>query len=263
MNRTPPKPVRTELAREVGFGCPVEGCGNPYLMWHHFDPPWRVREHHEPEGMVALCKDHHGAADVGAYTRDQLIEMKQRGRDRAKALQGRFEWRRHRLLAVVGGSFYYDVAVIIQLREDPVIWFNRDQSGYVLLNVNMPAAVPEPRLMIDDNFWIEMGDPATLECPPSGRIVSIAYNNGDRIRVEFLEIDDGESFSKRYPWSTARGSLETHADGFPVTAVEVHMRVHGPDGHPGIDFDPRETRIGGITVRDAFMTGGAVAYRIG
>src|SRR5918912_315690 len=36
VNRTPPAAVRRELRREVGFGCPVPDCGNPYLYWHHF-----------------------------------------------------------------------------------------------------------------------------------------------------------------------------------------------------------------------------------
>ena len=39
MNRTPPKKVIQTLRQEVGFGCPIPNCGNPYLEWHHFDPP--------------------------------------------------------------------------------------------------------------------------------------------------------------------------------------------------------------------------------
>jgi hypothetical protein len=40
--RRPPMDVIRLLRSEVGFCCPVEGCGNPYLTWHHFDPPRRV-----------------------------------------------------------------------------------------------------------------------------------------------------------------------------------------------------------------------------
>jgi len=63
VNRTPPAAVRRELRREVGFGCPIPDCGIPYLTWHHFDPEWRVEEHHRPEGMIALCLTHAGLAD--------------------------------------------------------------------------------------------------------------------------------------------------------------------------------------------------------
>lgn len=52
MNRTPPEPVREILRKEVNFGCPIEGCGSPYLEYHHFDPPWHEREHHDPQGMI-------------------------------------------------------------------------------------------------------------------------------------------------------------------------------------------------------------------
>src|SRR5580693_411457 len=63
MTRTPPADIRRALRREVGFVCPVPGCTNPYLTRHHFDPIWRVREHHEPGGLIALCRDHHSQAD--------------------------------------------------------------------------------------------------------------------------------------------------------------------------------------------------------
>lgn len=187
MNRTPPKAVRRALAEEVGFGCPVEGCGSPYLTWHHFDPPWNEREHHDVAGMVALCREHHDAADVGAYTKDDFREMKSRGRDRTEALSGQFQWRRRRLLAVVGGNFYYETAIPLQLQGRPVVGFNRDDQERFLLNVAMPSTIPEPRLYIEDNFWIEAGNPTNIECPPSGRTVAVEYANGDLIRVGFLK----------------------------------------------------------------------------
>ena len=73
MNRTPPKKVIQTLRQEVGFGCPIPNCGNPYLEWHHFDPPWSIENHHRPEGMIALCTQHHKNADNYAYTNEQLI----------------------------------------------------------------------------------------------------------------------------------------------------------------------------------------------
>jgi len=77
MDRTPPVEVRRALRREVGFGCPVSGCANPYLEYHHFDPPWRTHEHHDPLGMIALCAEHHKKADAGAFTLSQLRALKQ------------------------------------------------------------------------------------------------------------------------------------------------------------------------------------------
>jgi hypothetical protein len=203
--------------------------------------------------MIALCRRHHDAADGGAYTIDDFREMKARGRDRSEALSGRFDWRRHRLLAVVGGRFYYETPIPLELNGHPVIWFHRDEQKRLLLNVAMPSAVVEPRLHIDDNFWMEAGEPASVECPPQGRKVSIAYPNGDSIRVEFFEIEDGAALSKRYTYADqARHFLENEEpEGFPVTAVEIQMRLIDRTGDPVIDFDAQETRIGGWTIRDS------------
>lgn len=76
MNRKPPAKVLKILREEVGFGCPIQSCGNPYLEWHHFDPKWGELNHHNPEGMIALCPAHHRKADANTYTKDQLRILK-------------------------------------------------------------------------------------------------------------------------------------------------------------------------------------------
>jgi hypothetical protein len=77
VSRTPPKSVTQFLRKEANFGCPVQDCGNPYLTWHHFDPPWKDKEDHNADGMIALCTRHAPHADVGRWTKAQLLEMKQ------------------------------------------------------------------------------------------------------------------------------------------------------------------------------------------
>jgi hypothetical protein len=76
ISRTPPKGVRQLLRQEVGFGCPVPDCRSVLLTWHHFDPPWRLEKHHRPEGMIALCRQHHDAAEAGTFSRDELLDFK-------------------------------------------------------------------------------------------------------------------------------------------------------------------------------------------
>jgi hypothetical protein len=69
-----------KLRQEVGFGCPIpragRACGNPYLAYHHFDPPWTVEQHHNPAGMVALCAEHHAKADARAFPIEYLRKLK-------------------------------------------------------------------------------------------------------------------------------------------------------------------------------------------
>lgn len=265
MNRTPPKAVRTQLAEEVGFGCPVEGCGSPYLTWHHFDPPWSEHPHHDPDGMIAFCSQHHDAADANAYDVDELRLMKAKGRDRNLALQARFEWRRRRLLSVVGGNFYYETPVPVQIGPKPVVSFNRDDDDRLLLNVVMPSTVREPRLYVDDNFWIESGIQSSVECPPHGRLVAVRYPNGDAIRIEFIGIDDADALARRYDQSdVVRSFLEgEEGEGFPIAAVEVRMKIHGPTAEPVIDFDAQATRIGGMRMTGCLSVRNRVGLQLG
>src|SRR6266702_463986 len=98
LSRKPPAAVRRQLRSEVGFGCPFieeaagSPCGNPYLEWAHFDPPWEVRHHHNPHGMIALCHDHHAKADAGALTIEQWRNLKELAQKYAPEVKGRFEW---------------------------------------------------------------------------------------------------------------------------------------------------------------------------
>lgn len=266
LNRTPPADVRRELRTEVGFACPVTDCGSPYLTWHHFDPPWAEKQHHDPTGMIALCRVHADQADSGAFAPEQIRELKATGRERAEAQAGRFNWMRHELLAVIGGTLAYEVHVPLRIHGRNTIWFNRDASGRFLLNANMPATTPSARIVIADNSWLQLGEPSDLQCPPSGRLVYVKYPNGDLLRVEFLEIESADALVKRHRYAEhASARLEAEVPGlFPVTVVEVRLRVMAPDGSaPILDFDSQKTRIGGATFQGTLIRGGEVGFSIG
>jgi hypothetical protein len=105
----------------------------------------------------------------------------------------------------------------------------------------------EPRLEIEENFWLVRGEPEELDCPPSGRILRCRYGNGDGLRVEFFDLD-AAAMESRYPGvKPERWDLS-----FPVTAVEVSMKIAGTE----IDFGARQTKIGGVTLRGNFTKGG-------
>jgi hypothetical protein len=222
VTRTPPLDVTRQLRSEVGFGCPVPKCGNPYLEWHHFDPPYHEEEHHRAEGMIALCAEHHKKADAGAYTRDQLRAFKG-NRANSDLVRGSFDWFRHDLLAIVGGNFFYQTPRILVVDGKDVVWTSRDEAGYIRINVEVLSLSPEPRALVRENFWHQVGFPVELLSPPNGRILDVRYASGDRIRVEFLEIDSIESALGRY-----KNHLLTELQ-FPLTAVEVNLWIGGAD----------------------------------
>jgi hypothetical protein len=225
MSRTPPVDVIRALRTEVGFGCPVPMCGNPYLEWHHFDPPFATEAHHRPEGMIALCAEHHRKADAGAYTADQLREFKA-NKVNAESVRGTFDWLRNDLLAVVGGNFYYETLKVLVVDGQDTVWFRRDEDGYLRLNVRVPSLSPEPRAVIEDNLWHNIGDPADLRSPPSGRALEIRYATGDRLAVEFFEIQTQEDLYARYRSEILR---DRAALKLPITVVEVTLHIGGTE----------------------------------
>jgi hypothetical protein len=167
MNRTPPEDVRRLLRKEVGFGCPVDDCDSPYLTWHHFDPPWAERQHQDPAGIVALCVQHHGEADHGVWTSDQLRAFKDPARNRAAdRVGGRFRWKRGRLILLAGGNWWTGCSILLRCGSIPIIWLSRDSDGYELLNLDLFDETGTARLQLRDNDWIVDRDVEDLECAP-------------------------------------------------------------------------------------------------
>ena len=66
--------------------------------------------------------------------------MKQVPLDRPE-VSGRFEWMREDILAVVGGSFFYETPKMVIFRDEPMIWFERDEQrgGYIATCEELPT----------------------------------------------------------------------------------------------------------------------------
>ncbi len=244
LSRTPPAKVRRELRREVGFGCPVANCGNPYLEYHHFDPPWAQEHHHDPARMIALCATHH--AQAAAWTVAHLRSMKTVPNDRPE-VHGRFEWMREDILAVVGGNFFYETPNILVFRGKPMIWFNRDEERRLLLNLRMLTTSGLPRTRLVDNDWIIRGQPIEVDSPPNGRHLRVRYDNGDDLSIEFHEWADSAALESEYPRALALG----HALRFPLVTAGVTLDVGGTD----YQFGPTTTHLRGVQI-----TGSIAAY---
>lgn len=156
MTRTPPADVRRALRAEVNFGCPVPGCGVPFLTWHHFDPPWSVREHHELAGMIALCRNHASAADGGTYSKAELRVMKQRPYV-TDVLSAVWPWQPENLTFILGGSILFGSEAALTIGGIPVVSAVRsveDRSGvaYVGLGGDMKDKNGDTFLLMDDNI---------------------------------------------------------------------------------------------------------------
>lgn len=250
MPRTPPIAVRRELRREVGFGCPVGGCGNPYLEYHHFDPPWNEEHHHDPARMIALCVGHHAKAK--AWSKEQLRSMKLVSSDRSE-VRGKFEWMREDILAVVGGNFFYETPKIVVFRDEPMIWFERDEDNRLQLNLRVLTASGLPRTRLENNDWIIRGDPIDVESPPTGSFLRVRYDNGDDVSIRFREWRDTSQLGRTYPTALDLGTSLR----FPVITAEITVAVGGTK----INFGPTTTHLPGAQLTGLVVAHSNVGFR--
>jgi hypothetical protein len=167
--------------------------------------------------LVALCLEHAHKADAGAFTDDQVREMKRSGGERAQSIEGEFDWRRKQVLVIVGGNFYLRTNVILELGGIPFISLSRDPEGYVLLNFTMPTVSGEPRAQVFDNFWTVPPGVNDFDCPPSGRSIRAWYGNGDELRMEFFHAG-GRFCSARVAEPGRHAGLRST----PSTSSEAH-----------------------------------------
>jgi hypothetical protein len=125
--RDPGPTIKQVLRREVNFGCPVRssdgtGCGSPILTYHHFDPPWAGHFVHDPEGMIALCPQHHAQADGGLWTHAQLRAFKHQPYV-DDAIRVQWPWQPESIVMIVGPSVVVGSGSPMRLSSRPVMHF--------------------------------------------------------------------------------------------------------------------------------------------
>jgi hypothetical protein len=217
MNRRPPAKVIKKLRAEVGFVCPIPDCNSPYLEWHHFDPPWNLKQHHDPKGMIALCIEHHKKADNDSFTKEQLRFLKKNAIKDNSISSGKFDWMRNEIILVMGGNIFMNTQTAIRYKNKKIIWFNRDENNNLLLNIDMFSGKKRDKLIMRDNLWYCLGKPEDIHCPPSGKELKVIYPDGDFVKIRFQECNDKNSLHKKYSdfYSLPNNIV------FPVTTIEI------------------------------------------
>ncbi|WP_158692683.1 hypothetical protein [Streptomyces roseochromogenus] len=144
---------------------------------------------------------------------------------------------RHKILMVAADNFSYECYTALEIGGVKSIWFERDEDGYLLLNVKMPTLARRPRAEIEQNVWTVTPGADEVICPPNGRIVEVNHSNGDRFRVEFFTLENSEKFASRYPHMVNCKDMPE----YPLTAVEVYETVAGT----GLSLTPYGISMGG------------------
>ena len=175
-SRDIPEAIKLELRREVHWGCPVQDCGNPFLSYHHFEPPFsnfKPGQTHDPKGMIALCLGHAKMADGGVWTNAQLRQMKTVPFLASGDVSGRLEWLRQDIIVCFGSMKCIKSNIILEVKNKPYIWVNRDLKGNMLLNMDIPSKTGPSIIKMESNNWHIFGDIANLEAVPGGRSIEV------------------------------------------------------------------------------------------
>jgi len=144
-----PECVKKVLRTEVGYGCPI--CRNPFLTWHHFDPPYNVRPHHEPEGMIALCREHHDEADNDNWPQEKLRELKKTPRS-SEDVKGSFpSWEHENILVRLGGNYTGGSEVLVAIEGQNLVRLRRNAGGLLALSFDLWDVDGTALLKIADN----------------------------------------------------------------------------------------------------------------
>lgn len=151
MNRQPPGSVKKILRQEVNFVCPIPDCGNPILTWHHFDPPWKKKHHHDPNGMIALCTQHHPLADGENWTKEYLHNCK-KNPPRIERIQKKFCWSEKSVIYRLGGNYAAHCSYIITINKSPILWHSQSPDGRLLFSLVLHDKDDNKIFCIEENM---------------------------------------------------------------------------------------------------------------
>lgn len=176
---------RRRLRKEVGFGCPVEGCRVPFLEYHHFDPPYNEGKMHNEDGMIALCPIHHRQADQHAWSMEDLHNMK-RASQREKP-KGKLGWSIDEGIVISGGNYFFSPSLTMRIKGKELFKLEQDHKGKILVNVllwnNQKEIVAEIK---NNDMLINHMRVEDIDCLASGKEIHFkAPDNSNHVRIRF------------------------------------------------------------------------------
>jgi hypothetical protein len=138
-----------------------------FLTWHHFDPPWNVKKHHQPEGMVALCRPHHDAADRDVYSVGELRALKHAAAN--IPARGEFPWAKKQFLVRLGGNYSAGTGAPLAVSGTPIISLRKSAEGLVFLSFTLHDADGAVIAEMEDNcFSVDPARVTDIEATTGG-----------------------------------------------------------------------------------------------
>lgn len=209
--RIPPTEIRRKLRKEIGFGCPIQGCRSPFLEYHHFNPPWHEGHTHNVEGMIALCPSHHVMADRGTWTNEELEKLKVQ--NTIVPVNGKLHWNLKDSVVNAGSNFLiaHD-HLSLRILGNEIFGLSENKNGQITLNALLWDKSGEIIIQIINNDIIVAPD----------KINDFVCNvSGNKIRIESIENQTYLEFAiKREKISKLDQALANEID---VTQIEVPL----------------------------------------
>lgn len=246
MNRMPPREIQESLRKEVNFGCPVQFCGVPYLTFHHFDPAWSEKEHHNPDGMIALCAKHAAQADGGRWTKEQVRKMKENPYVTLDKVSEYYGYLRKNVVCIAG-FVSYGMQNVLEIHGERVIGFEIDAEGYHRLNLFIRDRTGSPVLVMENNYWTALSrELFDLRCSYRGRELEIISKDKQTelsMRFDDYSVDAfkqqlidsyAQSLQKsRPPWLNNAGSwVDESLQACRLNVEELISRLGNPQSVP-------------------------------
>ena len=213
LSRRPPADVLRQLREEVNYSCPI--CGSPFLSWHHFDPPYHTTQHHNPDGMIALCPLHHKMADSGMYSVDQLRILKHKQSDGGR-IAYRWPWDPENIAFFFGGNILFGARPVLSIRGNSVLRtyrgkFAQNDVSSVLFDLTLRTRGGQLIARMEKNlFEACTEDLKDFVFTPGANRFEIEHTSGTRLRLEYHRYDS-TSFERR-----VRRILDNHLPTDPA-----------------------------------------------
>lgn len=147
---------------------------------------------------------------------------------------------RNKLVARLGGNFYVDTPILVAITGVPLIWFERNEFGELMLNYRLRTGS-----VITNNSWeVPQDQLQEVICKPGGRSLDVRHTNGDRFAVTYTEHVDRGSFAREH-LALEQDAIPLGDNDFPITVVALTSVSSAGTFqlHPGWTSLPSGTRL--------------------
>lgn len=190
ISRTQPKKIIEELLKEVNFGCPFPECGSPFLTIHHFDPKWSEKQHHDPDGMIALCPEHHNMADIGIYTKEQLRYFKKNSYIQDK-IKVKWPWDPEKIVFRMGGSILFGTRPALTLESNKILEVKKKfipSLNRAIFSFDMNILDKKGKFMakmVDNYLSVPIHNLKLLRFSTKGHAFKVEHEDGSYLNLKF------------------------------------------------------------------------------